>query len=75
MRNPNIRDVFLAFVRVRVLHYAADGRVFRLEMIEEPRHHGYSIGPGMNYPILHSLQNAGCLRSKQEIVNGNVGHL
>ena len=69
---PNIitRDVFLAFVRVHVLHHAAEGPVFGLEMIEELRHHGYSIGPGTLYPILHSLENAGCLRSQEEIVDG-----
>jgi len=39
-------------------------------MIEELRHHGYSIGPGTLYPILHNLESAGCLRSKEEIVNG-----
>ena len=39
-------------------------------MIEELRRHGYSIGPGTLYPILHGLQSAGCLRSKEKIVNG-----
>ena len=69
---PNIitRDVFLAFVRVHILHHAAEGPVFGLEMIEELRRHGYAISPGTIYPILHGLQNAGCLRSKHEVVNG-----
>ena len=70
MDNTITRGVFLAFVRVHVLHHAADGPIFGLEMIEELRHHGYSMGPGTLYPILHSLKNAGCLRSKQEVVNG-----
>jgi DNA-binding PadR family transcriptional regulator len=39
-------------------------------MIEELRHHGYSIGPGTLYPILHNLEGSGCLRSRQETVNG-----
>jgi len=68
--NPITRGAFLAFVRVHVLHHAAEGPVFGLEMIEELRHHGYSIGPGTLYPILHNLESAGCLRSKEEIVNG-----
>lgn len=64
------RSIFLAFVRVHVLHHAAEGQVFGLEMIEELRHHGYSIGPGTLYPILHNLESAGSLRSKEETVNG-----
>ena len=70
MDNTITRGIFLAFVRVHVLHHAAEGQIFGLEMIEELRHHGYSIGPGTLYPILHNLESAGCLRSKQEIVNG-----
>lgn len=64
------RDVFLAFVRVHILHHAAEGPVFGLEMMEELRRHGYAIGPGTLYPILHGLQKTGCLRLKQEVVNG-----
>ena len=70
MENTITRGVFLAFVRVHGLHNAAGGAIFGLEMIEELRHHGYSIGPGTLYPILHNLENTGCLRSKEEIVNG-----
>ena len=64
------RGVFLAFVRVHVLHHAAEGKIFGLEMIEELRHHGYSIGPGTLYPILHNLEGLGCLRSRDEVVGG-----
>ena len=70
MENSITRGVFLAFVRVHVLHHAAEGPVFGLEMIEELRRHGYSIGPGTLYPILHTLEKAACLRTKQEVVNG-----
>ena len=70
MDNTITRGIFLAFVRVHVLHHAADGQVFGLEMIEELRHHGYSIGPGTLYPILHNLETSGCLRSTLEVVNG-----
>jgi DNA-binding PadR family transcriptional regulator len=70
MDNTITRGVFLAFVRVHILHHAAEGQIFGLEMIEELRHHGYSIGPGTLYPILHKLESEGCLRSKQEVVNG-----
>lgn len=70
MDNRITRGVFLAFVRVHVLHHAAEGPVFGLEMIDELQHHGYSIGPGTLYPILHNLEKLGCLRSKEQIVRG-----
>ena len=70
MDNTITRGVFLAFVRVHILHHAAEEPIFGLEMIEELRRHGYSMGPGTLYPILHNLENAECLRSKREVVNG-----
>ncbi len=70
MHNTITRDLFLAFVRVHILHHAAEERIFGLDMMEELRRHGYSISPGTLYPMLHALEKAGCLRSKQEAVNG-----
>lgn len=70
MSNNITRGVFLAFMRVHILHHAAEGPVFGLEMIEELRHHGYSIGPGTLYPVLHNLEDVGCLRSKETVVLG-----
>ncbi len=70
MDNTITRGVFLAFVRVHILHHAVEGPVFGLEMIEELRRHGYSIGPGTLYPILHNLEKSGCLRAKEQIVRG-----
>ena len=70
MHDKITRDVFLAFVRVHILHHAAEGPVFGLEMIEELRHRGYAISPGTLYPIFHALEKSGCLRPKHEVVNG-----
>ncbi len=70
---PDIfRDTFLGFVRVHVLHHAAKGRIFGLEMMEELRVHGYKIGPGTLYPILHAMEESGYLASEQEVVAGKV---
>jgi DNA-binding PadR family transcriptional regulator len=65
-----VRDVFLAFVRVHVLHHAAEGSVFGAEMMEELRRHGYDISPGTLYPMLHALEGGGLLASTAEVVNG-----
>ncbi len=66
------RDVFLGFIRIHVLHHAAEGPIFGLEMIEELQHHGYSISPGTLYPLLHSLEAAGLLKSRQQLVDGKT---
>jgi PadR family transcriptional regulator, regulatory protein PadR len=67
-----MRDVFLGFVRVHVLHHAAKEPIFGLEMMDELKRHGYQIGPGTLYPVLHALEEAGALRSTQEIVHGKA---
>ena len=72
MDNILVRDVFLAFVRVHILHHAAKERVFGLEMIEELGRHGYALSPGTLYPILHSLEESGYLKSQQEVVGGKM---
>ena len=66
------RDVFLAFIRVHLLHHAAEGRIFGLEMMEELRHHGYEISPGTLYPLLHGLRNAGYLLLSEEVEGGKL---
>lgn len=70
MHKTVTRDLSLAFVRVHILHHAAEGEIFGLEMIEELRRHGYAIGPGTLYPILHGLERNGSLKVRHEVVNG-----
>jgi DNA-binding PadR family transcriptional regulator len=65
-----LRDVFLGFMRIHVLHHAAEGSIFGVEMMDELRRHGYAVGPGTLYPLLHSLEAAGLLRAKQKLVAG-----
>ena len=65
-----LRDVSLGFMRIHVLHHAAEGPIFGLEMMEELRRHGYRVGPGTLYPLLHALENAGLLRARQQLVAG-----
>lgn len=72
MDNNIVRGVFLAFVRVHILYHAVEGRIFGLEMIEELRRHGYTLSPGTLYPIFHSMEAAGYLRSADEVVNGKL---
>ncbi len=66
------RETFLGFIRVHLLHHAAQQRIFGTEMIEELGHHGYELSPGTLYPILHAMEGAGYLSSEQENVAGKM---
>jgi PadR family transcriptional regulator, regulatory protein PadR len=65
-----LRDVYLAFIRIHILHHAAEARIFGVEIMEELKRHGYDIGPGTLYPLLHALENGGVLSSTQQVVAG-----
>jgi DNA-binding PadR family transcriptional regulator len=47
------------FVRLHVLYHAAREPVFGVEIMEELARHGYDVGPGTLYPMLHQLEEAG----------------
>lgn len=58
---------FLAgLIRLHVLHHAVEGEFFGNWMLEELREYGYGIGPGTLYPMLHSLERKGYLKSRTE---------
>ncbi len=70
MANDVLRHLFTGFVRLHVLYHAAKGPVCGVELMEELRHHGYKIGPGTLYPVLHDLEASGYLRAMGDVVNG-----
>jgi PadR family transcriptional regulator, regulatory protein PadR len=70
MANDVLRHFFGGFVRVHILHHAAQGPVWGAMIIEELRKHGYQLGPGTLYPILHHLESAGFLSAKTAVVGG-----
>ncbi len=57
------KDLYSGLIRLHVLHHACEGEIFGLDMIEELGRHGYKLSPGTMYPILHSLENRGYLKS------------
>lgn len=67
-----IRDFFLGFIRIHILHHAAQEPVFGLELIRELAGHGYDLSPGTLYPILHKLEKKGYLRSEKQVVEGKA---
>jgi PadR family transcriptional regulator, regulatory protein PadR len=67
-----LRDFFLGFIKIHILHHAAHEPVFGLALIRELARHGYDVSPGTVYPILHELERSGYLRREDRVVQGKV---
>ena len=65
-------DLFSGFIKLHVLHHATEQPVYGLWLIEELAEHGYRVGPGTLYPLLHSLQESELLKSYNEIIGGKI---
>jgi PadR family transcriptional regulator, regulatory protein PadR len=57
------RELFYGLIRIHVLLHACEEPIFGLAMMKELAHHGYRIGPGTFYPLLHGLELAGLLKA------------
>jgi PadR family transcriptional regulator, regulatory protein PadR len=64
------QELFFGLIRIHVLLHASHEPIFGLAMMEELTHHGYRIGPGTLYPLLHGLERNGLLKSASKIVGG-----
>ena len=72
LNNTMMRNIFLGFIRIHILHHANEGEIFGVAIMDELRRHGYSISAGTLYPILHSLEAEGYLTRRNNVVNGKV---
>ena len=61
---------FGGFVRMHVLYHAVKKPFFGVEMMEELGRHGYDVGAGTLYPVLHQLEEAGYLSVHTQVVAG-----
>ena len=59
-------DLLSGFVRLHVLHHAAEGEIYGQWMIEELARHGYKLSPGTLYPMLHAMEKTGYLVSRED---------
>jgi PadR family transcriptional regulator, regulatory protein PadR len=66
------RELFLGFIKINILHYAAKKSVYGTEIAEKLSRHGYAVSPGTLYPTLHHLEECGYLKSKTEVVSGKM---
>jgi DNA-binding PadR family transcriptional regulator len=67
-----LRDFFLGFIKIHILHHAAEAPIYGLAMLDELRRHGYELSPGTLYPLLHGLERAGYLQREERVVGGKV---
>jgi PadR family transcriptional regulator PadR len=64
------RDIFTGLIRIHVLVHAEHESLFGLAMMDELKHHGYRIGPGTLYPLLHGMERDGLLKSELKNITG-----
>ena len=67
-----LRDFFLGFIKIHVLHHAAHEPIYGVAMIAELARHGYDLSPGTLYPLLHGLEEQGYLTREDRVVDGRV---
>ena len=59
-------DLLTGFIRLHILHHAAEMEIYGQWMIDELGHHGYRLSPGTLYPMLHAMERKGYLVSRTE---------
>ncbi len=70
--NSTVRSFLLGIIKIHILHHAAQEPVFGLWVKNELGRHGYEVSPGTLYPIFHSLEKDGQLKSRTRVVNGKT---
>ena len=70
--NNMLREFFLGFIKVHVLHHASKGPLYGVWFLEELAKHGYQLSPGTLYPLLHGLEADGYLVRDERVVEGKV---
>ncbi|MBT9177565.1 MAG: hypothetical protein DDT20_01900 [Firmicutes bacterium] len=72
MEGAIIRKFLLGFISIHILHHAKYESIYGVWMMDELKHHGYSMSAGTLYPILHSLERDGLLASEERNVEGKI---
>jgi len=72
MKNDLTHEFFLGFIKIHILHHAAEQPVYGLWLIEELSRHGYRLSPGTLYPLLHSLEKEKYLECQEKVIEGKI---
>jgi PadR family transcriptional regulator, regulatory protein PadR len=64
------RDMITGLVRVRILRAAAGGPISGVEVSQDLATAGHRVSPGTLYPILHTMEKVGWLKSTGKTVKG-----
>lgn len=67
-----IRNLFLGFIQVHILHHTGKEEVYGTEFKDELARHGYDISFGTLYPIFHRLEREGYISSDKRKINGKI---
>ena len=65
------KDLYAGLIRLHILHHAVREPIYGLGIIEELGRHGYKLGAGTLYPLLHGLERKGYLVSTREASGRN----
>src|SRR5579862_1966739 len=60
------QELLKGLIRLHILHHASKDEFYGQWMIHELARHGYTLSPGTLYPMLHSLERSGYLKSREE---------
>jgi DNA-binding PadR family transcriptional regulator len=66
------REFLLGFIKIHLLYHANKESFCGIDMMGELKRHGYSVGPGTLYPILHKLEEGGYLEGKKRNEDGKM---
>ena len=57
-------ELLSGFVRVHILHHAAEREIYGQWIMDELARHGYRLSPGTVYPMLRRMEARGYLKSR-----------
>ncbi|MEK9285645.1 MULTISPECIES: PadR family transcriptional regulator [unclassified Bradyrhizobium] len=60
------KDLLSGFIRLHILHHAAEHEIYGQWIIDELAGHGYRLSPGTLYPLLNAMEQRGYLKSRKQ---------
>jgi PadR family transcriptional regulator len=60
------QELLKGLICLHILHHASEGEFYGQWIIDELAGHGYTLSPGTLYPMLHTMERRGYLKSKKE---------